>query len=134
MAMLTMRARGFLKKTGRKECRALRENRNKEPVKRNVTVEKTGANALVAQDGFRYDRSDQAEDGLTNFTLMAYTSSGSSSSSNLDTEVSTCSKVFILTSIDLAWLIKALVVLNKSKTTMVETLNEYIKDYTESSL
>nr|GEX87308.1 hypothetical protein [Tanacetum cinerariifolium] len=45
------------------------------------------ANALVAQDGFGYDWSDQAEDGPTNFALMAYTSSGSSSSSNSDTEI-----------------------------------------------
>ncbi|GKE66582.1 putative ribonuclease H-like domain-containing protein, partial [Tanacetum coccineum] len=70
MAMLTMRARRFLNKTGRKisangsetigfnkskvecynchkrghfirECRALRENKNIEPVRRNVTVETT---------------------------------------------------------------------------------------------
>nr|GEX33846.1 hypothetical protein [Tanacetum cinerariifolium] len=87
MAMLTMRAKRFLKKTGRKvgangskiigfdkikvkcynyhkrghftrECRVSRENRNKELVKRN------------------------AEDGPANFALMAYTSSGSSSSSS----------------------------------------------------
>nr|GEV38376.1 retrovirus-related Pol polyprotein from transposon TNT 1-94 [Tanacetum cinerariifolium] len=82
MAMLTMRARRFLKKTGRKvsangsmtirfdktkvecynshkrghfirECKALRENMNRESVRRNVTVGKTDARALVAQDGFR---------------------------------------------------------------------------------
>nr|GEV76857.1 hypothetical protein [Tanacetum cinerariifolium] len=70
-----------------RECMALRENMNREPVRRNVTVETTDANALVAQDGFRYDWSDQAEDGPTNCTLMAYTSLGSSSSSNSDTEV-----------------------------------------------
>nr|GEX91077.1 ribonuclease H-like domain-containing protein [Tanacetum cinerariifolium] len=87
MAMLTMRARRFLKKTGRKvgangsetigfdktkvecynclkrayfarECRAPRKNKNREP----------------------------AEDGPTIFALMAYISSGSSSSSNSDTE------------------------------------------------
>ncbi|GJZ75250.1 putative ribonuclease H-like domain-containing protein [Tanacetum coccineum] len=80
MAMLTMRARKFLNKTGRKinangsetiwfnkskvecynchkkghftrECRAPRENRNREPVRRNVTVETTETKALVAQDG-----------------------------------------------------------------------------------
>ncbi|GJR30937.1 ribonuclease H-like domain-containing protein [Tanacetum coccineum] len=79
MAMLTMRARRFLNKTGRKinangsetigfnkskvecynchkkgyftrECRAPRENMNKEPVKRNVTVETIETKALVAQD------------------------------------------------------------------------------------
>nr|GEU56348.1 hypothetical protein [Tanacetum cinerariifolium] len=116
-----MRARGFLKKTERKvgtngtetigfektkvkcynchkrdhfarECKALRENRNKEPVRRNVTVETTYAKALVAQDEIGYDWSDQADDGPTNFALMAYTSSGSSSSSSSDSEVSTCSK------------------------------------------
>ncbi|GKF07971.1 ribonuclease H-like domain-containing protein, partial [Tanacetum coccineum] len=103
MAMLTMRARGFLNKTGRKinangsktirfnkskvecynchkkgyfarECRAPRENKNREPVRRNVTVETTKIKALVAQDGLGYDWSDQAEEGPTNFALMAYTS------------------------------------------------------------
>nr|GEY71301.1 ribonuclease H-like domain-containing protein [Tanacetum cinerariifolium]GEY71310.1 ribonuclease H-like domain-containing protein [Tanacetum cinerariifolium]GEY71315.1 ribonuclease H-like domain-containing protein [Tanacetum cinerariifolium] len=75
MAMLTMKAKRFLKKTRRKvgangsetigfdktkvecynyhkrghfarECRASKENRNREPVRRNVTVETTNANAL----------------------------------------------------------------------------------------
>ncbi|GJY91096.1 putative ribonuclease H-like domain-containing protein [Tanacetum coccineum] len=124
MAMLTIRARRFLNKTGRKinangfetigfnkskvecynchkkghftrECRAPRENKNKEPIRRNVTVETTKTKALVAQDGLGYDWSDQAEEGPTNFALMAYTSSSSSSSissSSSDSEVSTCSK------------------------------------------
>ncbi|GJR17351.1 putative ribonuclease H-like domain-containing protein [Tanacetum coccineum] len=115
MAMLTMRARRFLNKAGRKinangsktigfnkskvdcynchkkghfarECRALRENRNIEPVRRNVTVETTETKALVAQDRLGYDWSDQAEEGPTNFALMAYTSSGSSSSSSSDSK------------------------------------------------
>nr|GFB83579.1 hypothetical protein [Tanacetum cinerariifolium] len=109
MAMLTMRARRFLKKTKRKidangsesigfdktkveyynchkrghfakECRALRENKNREPITRNVIVETTDANDLVAQDVLGYDWSYQAKDRPTNFSLMAYTSSGSSSS------------------------------------------------------
>ncbi|GKG31806.1 hypothetical protein Tco_0426756 [Tanacetum coccineum] len=104
MAMLTIRARIFLNKTRRKisandfetigfnkskvECynsykrghfareyRALRENRNKEPIRRNVTVETTETEDLVAQDGLGYDWSDQAEEKHTNFALMAYTSS-----------------------------------------------------------
>nr|GEX17438.1 putative reverse transcriptase, RNA-dependent DNA polymerase [Tanacetum cinerariifolium] len=93
MAMLTMGARRFLKKTGMKvgangseTIGAPKENRNREPVRRNVTVKTTYANALVAQDEFRYNWSDQAEDRPTNFALMAYTSSGSSSSSNSDTK------------------------------------------------
>ncbi|GJS00587.1 putative ribonuclease H-like domain-containing protein [Tanacetum coccineum] len=78
MAMLTMRARRFLNKIGRnisangsetirfnkskvecynchnrghfaKECRAPRANRNREPVRRNVTVETTETKALVLQ-------------------------------------------------------------------------------------
>ncbi|GKD22661.1 ribonuclease H-like domain-containing protein, partial [Tanacetum coccineum] len=83
MAMLTMRARRFLNKTGKninangsetigfnkskvecynchkkghfaREYRAPRENRNKEPIRRNMTVETTKTKALVAQDGLGY--------------------------------------------------------------------------------
>ncbi|GJW29859.1 hypothetical protein Tco_0046734, partial [Tanacetum coccineum] len=75
-----------------KGVHAPRENRNREPVRRNVIVETIETKALVAQDGLGYDWSDQAEEGPTNFALMAYTSLGSSSSSSSDSEVSTCSK------------------------------------------
>ncbi|GJS24526.1 ribonuclease H-like domain-containing protein, partial [Tanacetum coccineum] len=56
-------------------------SRNRETTRRTVPVEETTSNALVSQfDGFGYDWSGQAEEGPTNFTLMAYTSSSSSSS------------------------------------------------------
>ncbi|GJT68212.1 ribonuclease H-like domain-containing protein [Tanacetum coccineum] len=114
IAMLTMRARRFLKNTGRKldmankerirfdkskvecfnchkrghfarECRAPKnqDSRNREPTRRTVPVEATTSNALVSQcDGFGYDWSDQAEEGPTNFALMAYSSTSLSSSTN----------------------------------------------------
>ncbi|GJZ13186.1 hypothetical protein Tco_0548416 [Tanacetum coccineum] len=95
MAMLTMRARRFLKNTGRKltlvECRAPRnqDNKNKESSRRSVPVEISTSTALVSCDGLGgYDWSDQAEEG-PNYALMAF------SSSNSDSEVSNdsiCSK------------------------------------------
>nr|GEV52081.1 retrovirus-related Pol polyprotein from transposon TNT 1-94 [Tanacetum cinerariifolium] len=144
MVMLTIRARRFLKKTGRKvsangsetigfdktkvecynyhkrgyfarECKALRENRNREPIRRNLTVETTNANDLVAQDRFGYDWSDQAKDGPVNFELMPYTSLGSSSSSSSDYEVSTCSKACL-----------------KSYETLKEHYDNLSKDYKKS--
>ncbi|GKF82739.1 hypothetical protein Tco_0244395, partial [Tanacetum coccineum] len=76
----------------RKESRAPRnqDSGNRETTRRTMPIEETTSNALVSQcDGFGYDWSDQAEERPTNFALMAYTSSSSSSS---DYEVSTCSK------------------------------------------
>nr|GEV16656.1 hypothetical protein [Tanacetum cinerariifolium] len=75
-----------------REYRAPRNqrNRNKDAPRRNALEDTSTTNALVVQDGIGgYDWSFQAEKGLTNFALMAYTSQGSSSS---DSEVHTCSK------------------------------------------
>ncbi|GJR46653.1 ribonuclease H-like domain-containing protein [Tanacetum coccineum] len=117
VAMLTMRVKRFLKKTGRNlnfngkeavgfdktkvechnchrrghfagECRAPKNqgNRNGDAPRRIVPVE-TPTNALVVQDGIGcYDWSFQAEEGPTNFALMAHLSSVSSSSSSSDSE------------------------------------------------
>ncbi|GJX60548.1 hypothetical protein Tco_0291938 [Tanacetum coccineum] len=67
IAMLTMRARRFLKNTGRKLDMA-----NKETIR----FDKSKC------DGFGYDWSDQAEEGPTDFALMAYSSTISISSTN----------------------------------------------------
>ncbi|GKF73402.1 hypothetical protein Tco_0219734 [Tanacetum coccineum] len=75
-----------------RECRAPRNqgNINRDASRRNALVNTSTTNALVVQDGIGgYDWSFQAEEGLTDFALMAFTSQGSSSS---DSEVHTCSK------------------------------------------
>nr|GEV43563.1 ribonuclease H-like domain-containing protein [Tanacetum cinerariifolium] len=123
MAMLTMRARRFLQKTGRnlgangttaigfdmskvksynchrrghfaRDCISPRDNRNKDTPRRTVPVEVSTSNALVSRcDGVgSYDWSFQDDEEPTNYAIMAYASSGSSSSSASDTEVAPCSK------------------------------------------
>ncbi|GJR98528.1 putative ribonuclease H-like domain-containing protein [Tanacetum coccineum] len=71
------------------------ENKGRENGRRLVTVETPTKNALIAQDGIGgYDWSYQAEEKHpTNFALMAYTSSGSSS--NSDSDVDSCSKTCV---------------------------------------
>ncbi|GJZ56954.1 hypothetical protein Tco_0612448 [Tanacetum coccineum] len=101
----------------KKESRAPKQqdNRNREITRRTMPVEETSTNALVSQcDGFGYDWSDQAKEGPTNFALMAYTSS---SSSNSDIEVSTCSKACL-----------------KSYETLKEYYDNLIKDFNKSQL
>ncbi|GJX18531.1 ribonuclease H-like domain-containing protein [Tanacetum coccineum] len=120
MAMLTMRARRFLKNTRRnltvnvnetirfdkskvesynchkrryfaRKCRAPRnqENRNRDNTRRVVPVETTTSNALISCDGLGdYDWSDQAEEGPTNFALMAYSSTSSNSEVSTDSNCS----------------------------------------------
>nr|GEY24050.1 hypothetical protein [Tanacetum cinerariifolium] len=122
MAMLTMRARRFLQRTGRnlgankptslgfdmskvkcynchmkghfaRECRSPKDSRRNgaaEPQRRSVLVETSTSNASVSQcNGVgSYDWSFQAEEEPTNYALMAFSSSSSSS----DNEVLSCSK------------------------------------------
>nr|GEY21096.1 retrovirus-related Pol polyprotein from transposon TNT 1-94 [Tanacetum cinerariifolium] len=86
MAMLKMRAR--------RECRSSRDTRNKEATRRLVPTEVSTSNALVSQcDAVGgYDWSFQADEEPTNYALIAYASSGSSSSSGSDNEVVPCFK------------------------------------------
>nr|GEX44701.1 hypothetical protein [Tanacetum cinerariifolium] len=74
-----------------KECKSPRDTRNKDTQRRNVPVKTCTSNALVLQcDGVgSYDWSFQADEELTNYALMTFTSSSSSSSNN---KVAPCSK------------------------------------------
>nr|GFA67141.1 hypothetical protein [Tanacetum cinerariifolium] len=80
MVMLTVRARRFFQRTRRN----LGANGPTEPQRRNVPVETTTSNSLVSQcDGMgSYDWSFQAEEEPTNYALIAFTSSSSSSYDN----------------------------------------------------
>ncbi|GJX33029.1 ribonuclease H-like domain-containing protein [Tanacetum coccineum] len=96
MAMLTIRARMFIKRIGKKlDINGQREYKGRENNTRTIAVETPTQNALIAQDGIGgYDWSYQAEEEQpTNHALMAFTSSGSSSSS--DSEVDSCSKTCV---------------------------------------
>nr|GEV27446.1 hypothetical protein [Tanacetum cinerariifolium] len=58
----------------------MRDNKQKETTRRNVPVETPALTTFVSSDGLgSYDCSDQAEDGPTNFALMAYSSTSSNS-------------------------------------------------------
>ncbi|GJW36943.1 ribonuclease H-like domain-containing protein [Tanacetum coccineum] len=64
------------------------ENKNRENTRRVVPVETTTSNALVSCDGSGYDWSDQAEEGPSNFALMAYSSTSSNSEISNDSNCS----------------------------------------------
>ncbi|GJW66202.1 ribonuclease H-like domain-containing protein [Tanacetum coccineum] len=73
-----------------RECRAPRNQEywNRENT-RSVPVETTTSNALISCDGLGdYDWSDQAEEGPTNFALMAYSSTSSNSEVSTDSNCS----------------------------------------------
>nr|GEW08510.1 retrovirus-related Pol polyprotein from transposon TNT 1-94 [Tanacetum cinerariifolium] len=87
MTMLTIRARrGHFAR----ECRSPMDNKNKDTPRRTVPVEASTSNALVSQcDGVgSYDWRFQADENPTNYAVMEFTSSGSSSSSGFDNETS----------------------------------------------
>nr|GEW48439.1 copia protein [Tanacetum cinerariifolium] len=118
IAMLTMRARRFLKNIRKKlnlnrndsvafdktkvecynchkrdhftrECRAPKgqHNRSRDVTRRTVPKETPNSSALVSCNGLGgYGWSDRAEEGPTNYALMAYSTS---SASSLDSEVNT---------------------------------------------
>nr|GEV85236.1 uncharacterized mitochondrial protein AtMg00810-like [Tanacetum cinerariifolium] len=72
-----------------RECRSLKDTRRNgesEPQRRNVLVETSTSNALVSQyDGVgSYDWSFQADEEPTNYAIMAFTSSSSSSDNESD--------------------------------------------------
>nr|GEY47617.1 hypothetical protein [Tanacetum cinerariifolium] len=83
MAMLTMRGHFA------RECRSPKDTKNKDTQKKNVPVETSTSNALVSQcDGVgSYNWSFQADEEPTNYALMAFTSSSSTSSLGSDSEV-----------------------------------------------
>ncbi|GJS84852.1 ribonuclease H-like domain-containing protein [Tanacetum coccineum] len=75
-----------------REYRAPRNQyyKNKESTRRTVYVETSTSTALISRDCLGdYDCSDQAEEGPTNYALMAFSSSSSNSEVSND---STCSK------------------------------------------
>nr|GFB56683.1 hypothetical protein [Tanacetum cinerariifolium] len=71
-----------------RECRSPKDSRRTtvdEPQRRNIPVETSTSNALVSQcDGTGYDWRFQAEEKPINFTLMAFLSSSSNSSSDCE--------------------------------------------------
>nr|GEZ60908.1 hypothetical protein [Tanacetum cinerariifolium] len=73
-----------------KEYRAPRnqKNKNKENTRRVVPMETTTSNALISSDGLGFDWSDQVEECLTNFVLMAYSSTSSNSEVSADSNCS----------------------------------------------
>nr|GEV25577.1 putative ribonuclease H-like domain-containing protein [Tanacetum cinerariifolium] len=92
MTMLTIRARRFLKNTARKfsmNAPRSQDTKHKESKRRIVPVKSPASPALVSCDGLGgYDWSNQAEEGLTNFALMAYSSRSSNFEVSTDSNCS----------------------------------------------
>nr|GEY17498.1 hypothetical protein [Tanacetum cinerariifolium] len=107
-----------------KECRSPKDTRRNgaaEPQRRNVIVETSTSNALVSQcDGMgSYDWSFQAEEEPTNYALMAFTSSSSSSDNeSLDKTLRRQNKVYKV--------VKALYGLHQAPRAWYEALAKYL--------
>nr|GFB35490.1 hypothetical protein [Tanacetum cinerariifolium] len=80
-----------------RECRVPRSQdiKHKESTRRTVPIETPASSILVSSDGLGgYDWSDQAKEGPTNFTLMAYSSTSSYSKVSTDSNSSSsCLKI-----------------------------------------
>ncbi|GJZ53897.1 hypothetical protein Tco_0608782 [Tanacetum coccineum] len=98
VAMLTMRVKRFLKKTGRnlnfnsKETIGFDKTKKRRCSKKDYTSGDSCKCLGCSRWIGGYYWSFQAEEGPTDFALMAHLSSGSSSSSSSNTEVQNCSK------------------------------------------
>nr|GEU33496.1 hypothetical protein [Tanacetum cinerariifolium] len=90
----------YLKEARHGQQRKNWDNKNMEPIRRTVPVEATTSNALVSPcDGLGYDWSDQVEEGPTNFALMDYSSTSSSSSINYKAKFNTARPKAVLNAV-----------------------------------
>ncbi|GJV07530.1 ribonuclease H-like domain-containing protein [Tanacetum coccineum] len=117
-------------KTGHfaRECKALRnqENRNRENTRRVVPVETTTSNALISCDGLGdYDWSDQAEEGPTNFALMAYSSTSSNSEYVYEEDIKLLKREIHLREVAITELRRKLELAQKQKDKIQLTVEKY---------
>ncbi|GJY99774.1 ribonuclease H-like domain-containing protein [Tanacetum coccineum] len=110
-----------------RECRAPRneENRNRENTK-SVPVETTTSNALISCDGLGgYDWSDQAEEGPTNFALMAYSYTSSNSKSVYEEDIKVLKREIHLREVAITKLRRKLELAQKQKDKIQLTVENF---------
>ncbi|KAI3685385.1 hypothetical protein L6452_34627 [Arctium lappa] len=96
MAMLTMRIKRFIKRTGRNNF-AMRREDGAGFDKSKVECYKNSSQALVSQDGMGFDWSDQADEAIQNQALMAEVSESSSTTIPTAVKSKLCSKACLET-------------------------------------